>query len=140
MELQNCRNCKKLFQNYNIDNKICPVCKKIEDNQFDTIRTYLEKYPLSTLLQVSEGTGLLPKTIVKFVRMGRLVVVENSPIQIECLKCGQPIRCGKYCGKCVKEFNKDFKITHIEKGQNNSLELSEKKGMMHYTRNEKVHH
>ena len=140
MELQNCRNCKKLFENYNKDNKICPVCKKIEDNQFDTIRTYLERYPLSTLLQVSQGTGLLPKTIVKFIRMGRLMVVENSPIQVECLKCGQPIRSGNYCSKCATEFRKNLNVMHIEKEQSNNMELSEQKAMMHYTRNKKVYH
>lgn len=140
MELQNCRNCKKLFESYNKDNNICNVCKNIEDHQFDTIRTYLENYPLSTLFQVSEGTDLLPKTIVKFIRMGRLIVVENSPIQVECLKCGQPIKSGNYCSKCAKEFRKNLNEIKVDKDQKSKLELTEEKAEMHYSRNRKVHY
>ena len=140
MELENCRNCKKLFQNYTKGNKICPVCKAIEDRQFEIIRKYLEEFPLSTLLQVSEGTDILPKIIVKFIRLGRLVVVENSPIQIECLKCGQPIRYGKYCVKCTREFRKGLKEIQVNKDKDVELELSENKAEMHYTRRRKIHY
>jgi len=70
MGLQNCRRCGKLFTFQNYD--ICRECFLEEMADFDKVRSYLEKHPKATLLEINRETGVERSVLFRFYRSGSL--------------------------------------------------------------------
>lgn len=60
----------------------CPECKSIDKMRYDLIRAYLDQYPNSNALQISEALDIKPYTILKYVDEGMLVVGKGDFEQI----------------------------------------------------------
>ena len=130
MKLKNCVKCGKLFSPQTGE-KVCPVCKKEEENEFDIVKEYLWDNPNAEIQEVHEETGVDKDTIMKFVKEDRLIA-EGIDIdwEHECERCGEPISHGRFCASCQKElldgFGGDSKGKEKKKKKN-------KKGSKMYT-------
>ncbi|WP_058485997.1 TIGR03826 family flagellar region protein [Defluviitalea phaphyphila] len=139
MEIRNCKKCNRLFQ-YVTGRVICPACKEEEEKVFKKIKEYLYEHPKATLVQVSQETGASIPTIKHYIREGRLIITPESPIGIECERCGTMIKTGRFCEKCAYEIERDMKkatnglIKNSTKYTNSNL----KKSKMHYLNKNKI--
>ena len=98
----NCPRCRKLFNK--IRSSVCPACEKIEEEQFDVLRRFLQDNPKSSITEASEASEVPPKRILRYIREGRLVVPEGSPLELRCAQCGVNIYEGIYCSSCSKKM------------------------------------
>lgn len=105
MNLRNCPECGKLFV-YNHRN-LCPECLKKDEEDFDIVRDFLYKNPKATVEEISKKTGVSSKSILEFLKEGRLMLRSNNVnIILSCELCGEPIVSGRLCEKCSKKFKR----------------------------------
>jgi flagellar operon protein (TIGR03826 family) len=117
MDLRNCPQCGKLFA-YTGSNKLCPVCRQTEEDDYKKVRDYLWDHPGATIEMVHEETGVERELIIKFIKEERLIA-EGITIdfELECERCGTPIKQGRFCKKCQAELVKGFKEGTSKKSQ-----------------------
>ena len=107
MEVRNCRECGRLF-NYIGGPRMCPNCKKKLEDQFVQVRTYVKEHKDASVQEVSEANDVSVQQIRQWVREERLSFSSDSPIGIDCEKCGKMIRSGRFCPECVNEMTNGF--------------------------------
>ena len=100
MEIRNCKRCGKLHYG---TGRVCPECLKKEEEKFDIVKKYLKENPASSLIKVSDETGVTVPEIERFLRDGRLEVTSGMGDFLKCTKCGSPIKTGRYCPECEKK-------------------------------------
>lgn len=106
MKPTNCPRCGKLFNK--ILSPVCPQCEKLEEEQFQELRKYIEEYPMATITEVADETGVPTKRILRYIREGRLIVPEGMTGELRCVSCGKPIDEGSFCESCAVKMAKDF--------------------------------
>lgn len=100
-ELRNCRKCGKMFT-YTGGSVFCTLCIRREEEAYQKVKEYLYDNPGASMNEVSEATGVSVEKILRFLREGRLEIVEGSAIILECERCRRPIRTGRFCNDCMK--------------------------------------
>ncbi len=99
MNLRNCARCGKMF-NFIGGQPICDLCKKALEDDFQKVKQYIEENPRASLRQISEDNEVTTKQIQQWIREERLMFSKDSPLQLLCEKCGEPISTGRFCAKC----------------------------------------
>ena len=99
MNLRNCSRCGKMF-NYVAGPPICEPCKKAAEEDFQKVKQYIAENPHASLKQISEDNEVTTKQIQQWIREERLMFSKDSPIQLLCENCGEPITTGRFCAKC----------------------------------------
>lgn len=107
MKLQNCAKCGKLYKPI-IRGKYCPACEKKEDEVFQRVKDYLYDNPGAGIDEISEECDATHKQIMQYLREGRLETIGDNMI-IQCEKCGEFIRTGRYCSKCMRVISLNLK-------------------------------
>ena len=103
MSFRNCPLCGALFAAGARD--VCPRCAARENEQFDTVKAYLESHPEAVLEETAGHTGVDRQTVLRFIRSGRLVVGRPQLFGLACERCGKPIATGVVCPECAKELS-----------------------------------
>lgn len=67
-----CKHCYKVFQS-KFKTYYCKECKEIDYKQFDDIESYLQDYPNSNALQISESLGITAFEVLGYLQEGRLL-------------------------------------------------------------------
>lgn len=108
MDIRNCKRCGKVFQYRN--SSVCGNCLRQDQEDFEKVRDYIFDHADSTVLEISNATGVDLKTITRFLREGRLESewFDSSGLGLECEKCGAPIGGGRYCDSCVNDLKRDL--------------------------------
>jgi flagellar operon protein (TIGR03826 family) len=108
MEIRNCRRCGKIFQF--TGSYICASCIRQEEEDFKKVKEYLRTHSGSTSLEVSENTEVEIQTIERFIRQGLLDSDEYDLVdgELECEKCGHPIKSGRFCERCLVQLQQDL--------------------------------
>lgn len=123
MEVQVCKNCRRLF-NYVHGPKLCPECIKStskdeitkensekiarlrpvfteDEEKYEQVKDYIMHYPKATIVQISEENGISPMKLLDWIREDRLEFSEDSKdAWFECVSCGAKIKSGRYCNSC----------------------------------------
>lgn len=99
MDVRNCRNCGRMF-NYLGGPSICPVCKSKEEDDFQKVKEYIRENPGAQMAEIAEVNEVSVQQIQQWVREERLEFSKDSQISLNCEKCGEPIRTGRFCEKC----------------------------------------
>lgn len=107
MEVRNCRSCGRLF-NYMSGQPICEACKAALEDKFQEVKAYIRENPQSTIQMVSEDNEVSPKQIKQWIREERLTFAEDSPIGIDCERCGATIKTGRFCEACKDAMKNDL--------------------------------
>ena len=98
MELVTCALCGNLFNT--IDKKICPLCAKKEEEYFTTVKKFLKENPSLTFKRIVQDTGVPERLLRKWIKDGKLEIVNKEGIGIRCERCNKEILQGKYCVEC----------------------------------------
>ena len=116
MNLRNCARCGKMF-NYIGGQPICDPCKKAIEEDFQKVKQYIEDNPTASLKMISEENQVSTKQIQQWIREERLMFSKDSPIQLLCEGCGEPITTGRFCAKCKTSMANTLNDTVEQKRQ-----------------------
>lgn len=128
-DLRNCSRCGRLF-GY-AGRPLCSFCIEEEEDEYKIVREFLYENPGSTIIEVSEATGVDSEKIMRFLREERLQISsENQNMLLECETCGKPITTGRFCHQCKdnlkaalrKEFGLDKPTAPSEDDSRRQLE------------------
>jgi flagellar operon protein (TIGR03826 family) len=104
--VRQCRQCGRIFTTLGSDT--CPSCAEELDENFRKVKNYLYDHPDANVVEISKGTEVPEKTVLHFLKEGRLSV-DESVCALECERCGAPISAGRYCKACQNMFQSAFK-------------------------------
>lgn len=110
MNVRNCKRCGKMF-NYITGDPICPSCKEEREAKFQEVKKFVQDNKQATLNEIVEVCGVEAKVVKQWVREERLFFTDDSPVKINCEKCGCQIPTGRYCDKCKKDTANVFNRT-----------------------------
>lgn len=107
-DLDNCKNCGKLFVRTN--SEVCSDCRKEEEKKFQIVYDFMKKRinRQATVQQIVEGTGVEEELIIKFVKEKRLRATQFPNLSYPCEKCGAKIQEGKLCNNCSKQLSDEL--------------------------------
>lgn len=105
MNVKNCKRCGRIF-NYIGGIPICPACKEAEEAKFQTVKEYIRENPKADLPQIAKDCEVDTQQLHQWVREERLQFADDSPIGIQCERCGAIIKSGRFCEKCK------YEVTH----------------------------
>lgn len=107
-EVRNCKRCKRIFMFGGTGPQLCDECKRLEDEEFEKVRTFVRDFPGATVQEVSKETEVPTRLIYRFLKEGKLEVSEASPIALQCENCGARIKSGRFCIACSKRLANDM--------------------------------
>src|SRR5690554_1778067 len=106
LNIGNCPRCGRIFAKGIKD--VCQPCVKEIDQEYREVADYLRDNRGASLHIVSEETGVSNKQIIKFIREGRISLIDAPNLGIPCDVCGTLIREGIMCESCRGRFSKDL--------------------------------
>ena len=132
MNLRNCAKCGRMF-NYVQGPPICDACKKAKEEDFQRVKAYIQDNPKASLNQIAEENNVKLNQIKEWIREERLMFTKDSPIQLNCEKCGAPIQTGRYCNNC-KDKMADNLTDEFQKKETVKIQMPQKdeKGGMRF--------
>ncbi|REE84476.1 flagellar operon protein (TIGR03826 family) [Paenibacillus taihuensis] len=120
MNLDNCPRCGKLFAKNFRD--VCGNCIKEIDTEYSVCSEYLRKNKGTDINELSDATGVSIKQITKFIREGRISLVNAPNLMYPCEMCGVLIRDHTKCDSCRAKL-----LTEVNKyRQNGNAAASDK--------------
>jgi flagellar operon protein (TIGR03826 family) len=107
-KLANCTRCDMLFLMATRD--ICQKCYIEVEQEYEKCARFLRKRENrgSTIHQVSEATGVTVKQITRFIKEGRISIVDNPHMGYPCESCGILIRSGNLCDACAGGLKREI--------------------------------
>ena len=106
-EIKYCRDCRRIFQ-YTSGPVLCAVCRRIDEEEYDKVRTFLRDFPGANMKEVSDNTGVSPNKISRWLKEERLEVSAESPIALNSESCGIRIRSGRFCVDCSRNLAREM--------------------------------
>ncbi|MFU1796312.1 TIGR03826 family flagellar region protein [Paenibacillus azoreducens] len=106
MNLANCPRCGRLFAANFKD--MCPNCIKEIEHEYEKCVQYLREEKGATIQELSEATEVSIKQITRFIREGRISVMNAPNLMYPCEVCGNLIREGHMCDSCRSRLTKEL--------------------------------
>ncbi|XID91016.1 flagellar protein [Paenibacillaceae bacterium WGS1546] len=107
MDLTYCPKCGKLFaRNFR---EVCNSCHQLLEKDYERCAEHLRKNRGMDIQQLSEETEISIKQITRWVREGRISLMDAPNLSYPCESCGTLIREGHLCDGCKKRFQRDVK-------------------------------
>ena len=133
-ELKNCEQCGEIFAAV-VDSKICPKCKKKEEEAFQTVYRYMSKRKNreATMNEIIEATGVGEDLIIKFLKQNRLRASQFPNLAYGCEKCGKKITEGRLCKECASTIQAALK-------QHEEIESLEEKRQQEKARSQPIYY
>lgn len=92
---------------------VCPDCIEKDMEVFDRIRDYLYIHPRAKVFEVSNNLDIPVPVIKRYLREGRLEIIEKENQFLKCEKCGKPICSGTQCSDCLKQAAHEYKSSYV---------------------------
>ena len=104
MALAACPRCKKIFDKTR--SAVCTRCQDTEDDEFDKIRSVLDRNPNLNAEQVAEEAQVSLECVLRMLEEGLIASVSLME-QVKCGRCGAPAisMSKKLCKACLEELN-----------------------------------
>lgn len=106
-----CTICGRMFQITGL-RAVCPDCFEKDMRDFNTIRDYLYIHPRAKVFEVANNLDIPVPVIKRYLREGRLEIIEKENQFLKCEKCGKPICSGTQCDNCLKEAAHGYKSSY----------------------------
>ena len=108
-EVSNYPKCGALFTKTKFRD-VCQACFVEEEKLFEEVYQFIRKKEnrTATMEQVIEGTEVEEIMIIKFIKSGKLRIVQFPNLGYDCERCGIMIREGSLCEKCIETLKKDL--------------------------------
>jgi flagellar operon protein (TIGR03826 family) len=97
--VKQCRQCGRLFESFGAH--LCPRCVDEMEQNFIIVKDYVYDHPDANVFDVTKETGVPEKTVLEFLREGRLSMQAS---ELECEECGTPISSGRLCSECKNKL------------------------------------
>ncbi|MFF2483662.1 TIGR03826 family flagellar region protein [Paenibacillus sp. NPDC058071] len=114
MNLENCPRCGRLFAKHFRD--VCQACTREIDKEYELCSNYLRENKGSIITELSEATGVSIRQITKFIREGRISLVNAPNLAYPCEVCGTLIRESHICDACRKRLSNDLNKSTYARG------------------------
>ncbi len=124
MNVENCPRCGKIFAKNFRD--VCPNCIREIDKEYETCANFLRKNKGATIIELSDETGVSIKQITKFIREGRISMINAPNLSYPCESCGTLIRDSHICDSCRSRLDKE-KRNMLEDIANKDARLRQEK-------------
>ena len=102
MNLANCPRCGKVFARGVSD--VCPACNKEIDKEYEKCANYLRENKGASITLLSEETGVTIRQITRFIKEGRISLLDAPNLSYPCESCGVLIQSGNLCENCRRRF------------------------------------
>lgn len=122
MNVANCPRCGKVFVKG--FNEVCPNCIKYIDQLYDKCLKYLRENKGATIQELSDATEVSIRQITKFIREGRISLLNAPNMSYPCEVCGTLIRDSNMCELCRTKLVKDVR-NNAEDARRNRGESTE---------------
>ena len=106
MNVDNCPRCGRLYVKNLRD--VCPNCLRELEKQYETCVQYLRKNRGADIQELSDATDISIKEITRFIREGRISIMNAPNMMYPCEVCGVLIRDGHMCDSCRSRLTKDL--------------------------------
>ncbi|MGF7050613.1 flagellar operon protein (TIGR03826 family) [Paenibacillus sp. DS2015] len=106
MNLGNCPRCGKLYATNLRD--MCTNCFKEIETECQLCTDYLRHHRGATIHEVSEETEVTVNRITRFIREGRISIIDAPNLAVPCEVCGASIREGHMCDSCRARLTREF--------------------------------
>lgn len=93
---------------------ICIDCLDIE-GEFQKVRDYVHDHQGAKIFEVSLALHISIDKLKRFLKEGRLEIVEKDNQFLFCESCRKPIQSGRYCDECLVTQKHDFKTVYTSK-------------------------
>ncbi len=107
MALASCCRCKKMFNK--IKSPVCPVCRPIEEAEYEKIHKIVQDHPDLNASEVAERAEVEEAVVQRMLKEG---LISNSTINagITCGRCGAPAISAskKLCQACLEKLNAEM--------------------------------
>lgn len=123
MNLDNCPRCGKLFAKGLKD--VCPSCVREIDKEYQNCADFLRENKGSSIHEVSDATGVSIRQITKFIREGRISIVNAPNLSYPCESCGTLIRDNHLCDDCRTRLTKAAKTLQSESAKAQAEKLQD---------------
>ncbi|MFC4303445.1 TIGR03826 family flagellar region protein [Cohnella boryungensis] len=107
MNLTYCPKCGKLFSKS--FREVCNNCYQQLEKDYERCAEHLRKNRGMDIQQLSEETEISIKQITKWVREGRISMMDAPNLSYPCESCGTLIREGHLCESCKKRLQRDVR-------------------------------
>lgn len=131
--MRTCMRCGMAFQYNGSGHIICPICREIDQREFDRVRDYVYEHKGATVMEVADEVDVKPYIIEGFLRAGRLEIPNDSTVFLHCEKCRKEIRSGRFCNDCAAQLTMEMKNA-LNFDDSQVGEEPDRKGKMHYRR------
>lgn len=111
LKLTTCAICGKMFEMAGF-REVCPNCIEKDMHDFNVIRDYLYVHPGAKVFEVSNNLDIPVPVIKRYLKEGRLEIIEKHNIFLKCEKCGKPICSGTQCDDCMKQSSHGFRTVY----------------------------
>jgi Predicted transcriptional regulator len=102
-----CPRCNKLFAKH--FREMCNNCHQELEKDYERCIEYLRKNKGLTIQQLSEDTEISIKQITRWIREGRISLMDAPNLTYPCEVCGTLIRESNMCDACRGRLQKDMK-------------------------------
>lgn len=109
-DIRNCKRCGRIYT-YIGGPPICPTCIEQDEADFRRVKEYLYNNPGASMSEVSEVLEVSVEKITRFLKDGRLEIVGDSNLILECESCGKSIKTGRYCQECQNGLTRELSNT-----------------------------
>jgi flagellar operon protein (TIGR03826 family) len=120
LNVDNCSRCGRLYAKNNI-HEVCPACVKEIDKMYEVAAKYLRENRGCTIQQLSDETEIPFRQIVKFIREGRISILNMPNMFYPCESCGAPIKEGHICQDCRKKITRDMQHAKEDEQRRDSM-------------------
>lgn len=107
MNLGNCPRCGKLYALNFRD--MCQDCLKEIEQEYEKCANYLREQRGATIHEVSEATEVSVRQITKFIKEGRISIMDAPNMGYPCEVCGTLIREGNMCESCRARLTRELR-------------------------------
>jgi len=107
VDLTYCPRCGKLFNRNFRD--VCNNCHQELEKDYERCVEHLRKNKGLDIQQLSEDMDVSIKQITRWIREGRISLMDAPNMSYPCESCGILIRDGHLCDSCRKRLNRDVR-------------------------------
>lgn len=122
MNIANCPRCGKVYAKG--FNEVCPACTKEIDKEYELCSNYLRENRGAAITELSDATGVSIRQITKFIREGRISMMDAPNMSYPCESCGILIQANNLCDNCRKRLLNASKNLFAENQIHESEKLS----------------
>lgn len=106
LNVANCPRCGRVFAKG--INEVCRSCMKVIEKEYERCAQYLRENKGCNIHELSEETEVSIRQITKFIREGRISLMDFPNMGFPCESCGVMIREGNLCGSCRSKLSKEI--------------------------------